>query len=135
MKNTPWYVLTCPECGRKQIYVGTGLYKIPACFDCGEELKPSTQQSIAQKLAVIAHNPPLQDELGARIQDYMYEDSVTEETMGRAVADVGYAAITDVGHNSSYSALNMFGAIVGTDLDNIIDMMNPVPYQEDDFKF
>ena len=67
MNDTPWYVLTCPDCGRKQIYVGTGLYQRPNCIDCDHELVPFTNQSTAQKLAVIARIPKLQEELGFRI--------------------------------------------------------------------
>lgn len=126
MKDNPWYVLTCPECGRKQIYVGTGLYQRPNCIECDHELVPSTNQSTAQKLAVIARIPKLQEELGSRISDTMYEDSVTEETLGLAVADVGYAAVTDIGHNSGIAAANMFAAIVNMDLDDLIDTMQPV---------
>lgn len=127
MKDNPWYVLTCPECGRKQIYVGTGLYQRPNCIDCDHELVPSTNQSTAQKLAVIARIPKLQEELGSRISDTMYEDSVAEGTLGRAVADAGYAAIMDAGHNSGIAAANMFAAIVNMDLDDLIDSMQPVP--------
>ena len=127
MIDNPWYVLTCPECGRKQIYVGTGLYQRPNCIDCDHELVPSTNQSTAQKLAVIARIPKLQEELGSRISDTMYEDSVSEETFGRAVADAGYAAVTDIGHNSGIAAANMFAAIVNMDLDDLIDTMQPVP--------
>lgn len=127
MNNTPWYVLTCPDCGRKQIYVGTGLYQRPNCIDCDHELVPFTNQSTAQKLAVIARIPKLQEELGSRILDTMYEDSVTEETLGLAVADTGYAAVTDVEHNSGIAAANMFAAIVNMDLDDLIDTMQPVP--------
>lgn len=127
LMNTPWYVLTCPDCGRKQIYVGTGLYQRPNCIDCDHELVPFTNQSTAQKLAVIARIPKLQEELGSRISDTMYEDSVAEETLGRAVADTGYAAVMDVGHNSGIAAANMFAAIVNMDLDDLIDTMQPVP--------
>lgn len=127
MKDNPWYVLTCPECGRKQIYVGTGLYQRPNCINCDHELVPSTNQSTAQKLAVITRIPELQEELGSRILDTMYEDSVTEETLGCAVADAGYAAVMDVGHNSGIAAANMFAAIVNMDLDDLIDTMQPVP--------
>lgn len=130
MKDNPWYVLTCPDCGRKQVYVGTGLYQRPNCIDCDHELVPFTNQSTAQKLAVIARIPELQEELGSRILDTMYEDSVTEETLGCAVADAGYAAVTDVGHNSSIAAANMFAAIVNMDLDDLIDTMQPVPCAE-----
>lgn len=79
MNDTPWYVLTCPDCGRKQIYVGTGLYQRPNCIDCDHELVPFTNQSTAQKLAVIARIPELQEELGFRISETMYEDSVTDK--------------------------------------------------------
>lgn len=120
-------MLTCPDCGRKQIYVGTGLYQRPNCIGCDHELVPFTNQSTAQKLAVIARIPKLQKELGSRIYDTMYEDSVTEETLGLAVADVGYAAVMDVGHNSGIAAANMFAAIVNMDLDDLIDTMQPVP--------
>ena len=123
MNDTPWYVLTCPDCGRKQIYVGTGLYQRPNCIDCDHELVPFTNQSTAQKLAVITRIPELQEELGSRILDTMYEDSVTEETLGLAVADTGYAAE----HNSGIAAVNMFAAIVNMDLDDLIDTMQPVP--------
>ena len=127
MNDTPWYVLPCPDCGRKQIYVGTGLYQRPNCIGCDHELVPFTNQSTAQKLAVIARIPKLQEELGSHIYDTMYEDSVTEETLGLAVADVGYAAVMDVGHNSGIAAANMFAAIVNMDLDDLIDTMQPVP--------
>ena len=127
MNDTPWYVLTCPDCGRKQIYVGTGLYQRPNCIDCDHELVPSTNQSTAQKLAVIARSPKLQEEFGSRISDTMYEDSVSEETLGRAVADAGYTAVMDIRHNSGIAAANMFAAIVGMDLDDLIDTMQPVP--------
>ena len=127
MNDTPWYMLTCPDCGRKQIYVGTGLYQRPNFIDCDHELVPFTNQSTAQKLAVIARIPELQEELGSRILDTMYEDSVTEETLGLAVADTGYAAVTDVEHNSGIAAANMFAAIVNMDLDDLIDTMQPVP--------
>ena len=127
MNDNPWYVLTCPDCGRKQIYVGTGLYQRPNCIDCDHELVPFTNQSTAQKLAVITRIPELQEELGSRILDTMYEDSVTEETLGLAVADTGYAAVTDVEHNSGIAAANMFAAIVNMDLDDLIDTMQPVP--------
>lgn len=123
MSRSKWYVLTCPDCGRKQIYVGTGLYQRPNCIDCDHELVPFTNQSTAQKLAVIARIPKLQEELGSRISDTMYEDSVAEETLGRAVADTGYAAVMDVGHNSGIAAANMFAAIVNMDLDDLIDTM------------
>lgn len=127
MNDTTWYVLTCPDCGRKQIYVCTGLYQRPNCIDCDHELVPFTNQSTAQKLAVIARIPELQEELGFRISETMYEDSVTDETLGRAVADTGYAAVMDVGHNSGIAAANMFTAIVNMDLDDLIDTMQPVP--------
>ena len=127
MKDNPWYVLTCPECGRKQIYVGTGLYQRPNCINCDHELVPFTNQSTAQKLAVIARIPKLQEELGSRILDTMYEDSVTEETLGCAVADAGYTAVMDVSHNTGIAAANMFAAIVNMDLDDLIDTMQPVP--------
>ena len=127
MNDNPWYVLTCPECGCKQIYVGTGLYQRPNCIECDHELIPFTNQSTAQKLAVIARIPKLQEELGSRISNTMYEDSVSEETFGRAVADAGYAAVMDAGHNSGIAAANMFAAIVNMDLDDLIDTMQPVP--------
>lgn len=126
MNDTPWYVLTCPECGHKQIYVGDGLYQRPNCIECDHELVPFTNQSTAQKLAVIARIPKLQEELGSRIFDTMYEDSVTEETLGLAVADAGYTAIMDIGHDSGIAAANMFAAIVNMDLDDLIDTMHPV---------
>ncbi len=126
MNDTPWYVLTCPECGRKQIYVGDGLYQRPNCIECDHELVPFTNQSTAQKLAVIARIPKLQEELGSRIFDTIYEDSVTEETLGLAVADAGYASIVDIGYNSGIAAANMFAAIVNMDLDDLIDTMHPV---------
>ena len=127
MNDTPWYVLTCPDCGRKQIDVGTGLYQRPNCIDCDHELVPFTNQSTAQKLAVIARIPKLQEELGSRISDTMYEDSVAEETLGRAVADAFYSSIIYSGHNSGIAAANMFAAIVNMDLDDLIDTMQPVP--------
>lgn len=127
MNDTPWYVLTCPDCGRKQIYVGTGLYQRPNCIDCDHELVPFTNQSTAQKLAVIVRIPKLQEELGSRISDTMYEDSVAEETLGLAVADAGYTAIMDIGHDSGIAAANMFAAIVNMNLDDLIDTMQPVP--------
>lgn len=81
MNDTPWYVLTCHDCGRKQIYVGTGLYQRPNCIDCDHELVPFTNQSTAQKLAVIARIPELQEEFGFRISETMYKDFVTDETL------------------------------------------------------
>lgn len=135
MSNLPWYVLTCPDCGCKQIYVGNGFYERPNCISCDKELVPFAKQSTAQKLAVITHNPALQNELGTRILDYMYEDSVTEKTLGCAVADAGYAALMDVGHNSGIAASNMFAAIVNMNLDDMIDTMHPVPYTNEDCKY
>ena len=76
-----------------------------------------------------------QNELVTRILDYIHEDSVTEKTLGCAVADAGYAALMDVGHNSGIAASNMFAAIVNMNLDDMIDTMHPVPYTNEDCKY
>lgn len=111
------FILTCPNCGQKQIYVGTGLAFQPLCCNCTADLEPCTYQTTAEKIKTIYSSLDLRDEFGGSINQTL-EDCFT--------ADEDIAAFVCEAYQRN-NISEMFSAIVGRDIDDIIDRMNPLP--------
>lgn len=113
------FILTCPNCGAKQIYVGTGLTYQPICYRCAADLEPCTDQTTAEKIKTIYSNLDLRDEFGNAI-NYALEDNCTaDEDLANFVCEA-------YKRNNIYE---MFDAVVGRDIDDIIDRMNTIPVE------
>lgn len=113
------FILTCPNCGAKQIYVGTGLTCQPICYRCAADLEPCTDQTTAEKIKTIYSNLDLRDEFGGSINRTL-EDICT--------ADDDLAAFVCEAYKRN-NISEMFSALVGRDLDDIIDRMNTIPVE------
>ena len=72
------FILTCPNCGQKQIYVGTGLTYPPLCCCCTTALEPCTDQTTAEKINTIYSSLDLRDEFGSSINQTL-EDIYTDD--------------------------------------------------------
>ena len=110
------FILTCPNCGTKQIYVGTGLTYQPICYRCAADLEPCTNQTTAEKINTIYSSLDLRDEFGGSINRTLEDVYTADEDLAAFVCE-------------AYKRNNiseMFNAIVGRDLDDIIDRMNPL---------
>lgn len=113
------FILTCPTCGQKQIYVGTGLTYPPLCCRCTTALEPCTDQTTAEKIKTIYSSLDLRDEFGGSINRTLENVYITDEDLAAFVCE-------------AYKRNNiseMFSAIVGLDIDDIIDCMNPIPVE------
>lgn len=113
------FILTCPTCGQKQIYVGTGLTYPPLCCRCAADLEPNTDQTTAEKINTIYSSLDLRDEFGGSINRTLENVYITDEDLAAFVCE-------------AYKRNNiseMFSAIVGLDIDDIIDCMNPIPVE------
>lgn len=113
------FILTCPNCGTKQIYVGTGLTYPPLCCRCTTTLEPCTDQTTAEKIKTIYSSLDLCDEFGGSINRTL-EDICT--------ADDDLAAFVCEAYKRN-NISEMFSALVGRDLDDIIDRMNTIPVE------
>ena len=113
------FILTCPNCGAKQIYVGTGLTCQPICYRCAADLEPCTDQTTAEKIKTIYSSLDLRDEFGGSINRTL-EDICT--------ADDDLAAFVCEAYKRN-NISEMFSALVGRDLDDIIDCMNTIPVE------
>ena len=113
------FILTCPTCGQKQIYVGTGLTYPPICCRCTTALEPCTDQTTAEKINTIYNSLDLRDEFGGSINRTL-EDICT--------ADDDLAAFVCEAYKRN-NICEMFSALVGRDLDDIIDRMNTIPVE------
>lgn len=113
------FILTCPNCGAKQIYIGTGLTYQPICYHCAADLEPCTDQTTAEKIKTIYSSLDLRDEFGNAI-NYALEDNCTaDEDLANFVCEA-------YKRNNIYE---MFDAVVGRDIDDIIDRMNTIPVE------
>lgn len=113
------FILTCPNCGAKQIYVGTGLACQPICYRCAADLEPNTDQTTAEKIKTIYSSLDLRDEFGGSINRTL-EDICT--------ADDDLAAFVCEAYKRN-NISEMFSALVGRDIDDIIDRMNTIPVE------
>ena len=110
------FILTCPNCGTKQIYVGTGLTSQSICYRCAE---PNTDQTTAEKINTIYSSLDLRDEFGGSINRTLEDVCTADEDLAAFVCE-------------AYKRNNiseMFSAIVGRDIDDIIDRMNSIPVE------
>ncbi len=115
------FILTCPNCGTKQIYVGTGLAYQPICYRCAADLEPNTDQTTAEKIKTIYSSLDLRIEFGNSINLYLEDNCTADEDIAAFVCE-------------AYKRNNiseMFSALVGRDLDDIIDHMNPLPVESE----
>lgn len=113
------FILTCPICGTKQIYVGTGLTYQPICYRCAADLKPCTDQTTTEKINTIYSSLDLRDEFGGSINLTLEDVCTTDEDLAAFVCE-------------AYKRNNiseMFSALVGRDIDDIIDRMDPIPVE------
>lgn len=113
------FILTCTNCGAKQIYVGTGLTYQPICYRCAADLEPCTDQTTAEKIKTIYSSLDLRDEFGGSINQTLEDICTTDEDLAAFVCE-------------AYKRNNiseMFNALVGRDLDDIIDRMNTIPVE------
>lgn len=113
------FILTCPNCGAKQIYVGTGLTYQPICYRCAADLEPNTDQTTAEKIKTIYSSLDLRVEFGNAINHTLEDICTADEDLADFVCE-------------AYKRNNvpeMFTAIVGRDLDDIIDRMNAIPVE------
>ena len=115
------FILTCPTCGQKQIYVGTGLTYPPLCCCCTTALEPCTDQTTAEKINTSYSSLDLRDEFGSSINQTL-EDIYTDDDDLAALVCEAYK------RNNIYE---MFTALVGRDIDDIIDRMNPIPVESE----
>ena len=115
------FILTCPTCGQKQIYVGTGLTYPPLCCRCTTALEPCTDHTTAEKIKTIYSSLDLREEFGGSI-NLTLEDCCT--------ADEDIAAFVCEAYKRN-NIFEMFSALVGRDLDDIIDRMNPLPVESE----
>lgn len=113
------FILTCPNCGAKQIYVGTGLTYQPICYRCAADLEPCTDQTTAEKIKTIYSNLDLRIEFGNAINHTLEDICTADEDLADFVCE-------------AYKRNNiseMFTAVVGRDIDDIIDRMNTIPVE------
>ncbi len=111
------FILTCPNCGTKQIYVGTGLTFQPLCCSCTADLEPCTYQTTAEKINTIYNSLDLRAEFGGSINLTLEDCCTSDEDIAAFVCEA----------YKRNNIFEMFSAIVGRDLDDIIDRMNPLP--------
>lgn len=111
------FILTCPNCGTKQIYVGTGLAYQPICYRCAADLEPNTDQTTAEKIKTIYSSLDLRDEFGGAINQTLEDCPTADEDIAAFVCEA-------YKRNNIYE---MFSALVGRDIDDIIDRMNSLP--------
>ena len=116
------FILTCPTCGKKQIYVGTGLTSQPICYYCAADIEPCTYQTTAEKIKTISNSLDLRNEFGGVINQTL-EDCCT--------ADEDIAAFVCEAYKRN-NISEMFSAIVGRDIDDIIDRMNSLPVETEE---
>lgn len=113
------FILTCPTCGQKQIYIGTGLTYPPLCCRCTTALEPCTDQTTAEKINTIYSSLDLRDEFGGSINRTLENCCTADEDLAAFVCE-------------AYKRNNiseMFSALVGRDIDDIIDCMNTIPVE------
>lgn len=115
------FILTCPNCGTKQIYVGTGLACQPICYRCAADLEPNTNQTTAEKIKTIYSSLDLRDEFGGSINLTLADCCTADEDLAAFVCEA-------YKRNNIYE---MFSALVGRDIDDIIDRMNPLPVESE----
>ena len=113
------FILTCPNCGTKQIYVGTGLYTNPICCRCNSDMKACMTQTLDEEIATIRNSNELCREFGYTIRNILENNLVANECLGKLVCDAY--------HNGSKEAEDMFCALTGLNLADVIDCMEPVP--------
>lgn len=109
------FILTCPNCGTKQIYVGNQ----PICYRCAAYLEPCTDQTTTEKINTIYSSLDLRDEFGGSINRTLEDVFTVDEDLAAFVCE-------------AYKRNNiseMFSAIVGRDIDDIIDRMNSIPVE------
>ena len=110
------FILTCPNCGQKQIYVGTGLTMEPLCCNCNDYLDPCTNQTTAEKINTIYNSLDLREKFGNSINRTL-EDVVTFDE------DIAAFVCEAYKHNNVFE---MFTALTGRDIDDVIDHMEPL---------
>lgn len=113
------FILTCPNCGTKQIYVGTGITYQPIYYRCAADLEPCTDQTTTEKINTIYSSLDLRDEFGGSINRTLEDDCTADEDLAAFVCEA-------YKRNNIYE---MFSAIVGRDIDDIIDRMNTLPVE------
>ena len=113
------FILTCPTCGQKQIYVGTGLTYPPLCCRCTTALEPCTDQTTAEKIKTIYSSLDLRNEFGSSINQTLEDICTADEDLAAFVCEA----------YKRNSIFEMFSVLVGRDLDDIIDRMNPLPVE------
>lgn len=113
------FILTCPNCGQKQIYVGTGLYTNPICCRCNNDMKACMTQTLDEEIATIRNSDELCREFGYIIRNILENNLVVNEYLGKLVCDAY--------HNGSKEAEDMFSALTGLNLADVIACMEPVP--------
>lgn len=115
------FILTCPNCGAKQIYVGTGLTYQPLCYRCTADLEPNTDQTTAEKIKTIYSSLDLRIEFGNAINLALEDNCTADEDLADFVCEA-------YKRNNIYE---MFSALVGRDIDDIIDRMNTIPVESE----
>lgn len=115
------FILTCPNCGTKQIYVGTGLAYQPICYRCAADLEPNTDQTTAEKIKTIYSSLDLRIEFGNAINQALEDCCTADEDLAAFVCEA-------YKRNNIYE---MFDAVVGRDIDDIIDRMNTIPVESE----
>lgn len=113
------FILTCPNCGQKQIYVGTGLTYPPICCRCTIVLEPNTDQTTAEKIKTIYSSLNLRIEFGNAINHTLEDICTADEDLAVFVCEA----------YKRNNVSEMFSAIVGRNIDNIIDRMNTLPVE------
>ena len=113
------FILTCPNCGQKQIYIGTGIYTNPVCCSCHNDMKACMTQTLDEEIAAIRNSDELCGEFGYKIRNVFENNLVVNEYLGKLVCDAY--------HNGSKEAEDMFCALTGLNLADVIDCMEPVP--------
>lgn len=113
------FILTCPNCGTKQIYVGTGLACQPICYRCAADLEPCTDQTTTEKINTIYNSLDLRIEFGNSINLALEDNCTADEDLADFVCEA-------YKRNNIYE---MFDAVVGRDIDDIIDRMNTIPVE------
>lgn len=113
------FILTCPNCGQKQIYVGTGLTYQPICYHCAADLEPYTDQTTTEKINTIYSSLDLRIEFGNAINHTLEDICTADEDLADFVCEA----------YKRNNVSEMFTAIVGRDLDDIIDRMNTLPVE------
>lgn len=115
------FILTCPNCGTKQIYVGTGLAYQPICYRCAADLEPNTDQTTAEKIKTIYSSLDLRIEFGNAINQALEDCCTADEDLAAFVCEA-------YKRNNIYE---MFDAVVGRDIDDIIDRMNTIQVESE----